>query len=571
MDADWDAKTARLHDPLFISQCSLAGLEGKLPLVWPTPPGTPPSPKRHYRSLYVYGGWQDLRDPSLWEHLSSFDLLLRLIDFAPLGPVLAQRLGWVSARGWTPFDPVSVFLLQGWQITNGWSRTATLKHLADPRYADYAHRFGFQAGDLPTEGGLRYALTALGRHSQVPGRTVSVALDDGRTVPLAVEYLNHLVAGSLTLIHHAGFISPEAWEKALVCPDGMLHDAASRLRCTSVRESCYQPLTPEQPTRPCPAKEGEKPHRGCACNTLACAQVCKHATPRDPQARLVVYSGSNQTKDNPNQPLSTPADRPPASRLCYGYRSLCLELADPIWRTSFVALSTFAPAPQREENPAAALLRQVPDFYPTLHLHTTAGDAGLGYYAYLHAAHELGVRRVVDLRADPTDTNKDGWILRGYDDKGRPLCDFGYAFASNGYDPQRHCHKWMCGQACLHQVEPRVTLPNVIYPPPECDYQDPTYLHGQILSVGERFGDDSVRLVRDLPVGTPAWERAYHRARNASEGRHAIFEGWGLKRLSVYGQPRGKAMSFQADTWANLTTMARLVQEATMAATARGP
>jgi hypothetical protein len=43
-------------------------------------------------------------------------------------------------------------------------------------------------------------------------------------------------------------------------------------------------------------------------------------------------------------------------------------------------------------------------------------------------------------------------------------------------------------------------------------------------------------------------------------------ERWGFKRMSVYGEPRSKAMIFQADVWANLTTMARLVIEATMAA-----
>ena len=39
--------------------------------------------------------------------------------------------------------------------------------------------------------------------------------------------------------------------------------------------------------------------------------------------------------------------------------------------------------------------------------------------------------------------------------------------------------------------------------------------------------------------------------------------------MPVYGDLRGKAMIFQADVWLNLTTMARLVCEATVAA--RGP
>ena len=64
----------------------------------------------------------------------------------------------------------------------------------------------------------------------------------------------------------------------------------------------------------------------------------------------------------------------------------------------------------------------------------------------------------------------------------------------------------------------------------------------------------------------PAFKRLYHRARNAVEGRNATFKSFNLKRLPVYGQPRAKATIFLADTWLNLTTLARLVREATLAA-----
>ena len=85
-------------------------------------------------------------------------------------------------------------------------------------------------------------------------------------------------------------------------------------------------------------------------------------------------------------------------------------------------------------------------------------------------------------------------------------------------------------------------------------------------NIAERFADGSLRLVRDLPVGTPTWKDLYHRARNAVEARNAAFENWGLKRMPVFGSPRGKALLFQADVWLNLTTLARLVREATTAA-----
>jgi len=107
---------------------------------------------------------------------------------------------------------------------------------------------------------------------------------------------------------------------------------------------------------------------------------------------------------------------------------------------------------------------------------------------------------------------------------------------------------------------------NATYPPDECPHIEPAHHpYGKIINIGERFKDDSIRLVRDIPVGTPAWKRFYHRARNAVEGRNAAFEQWGLKRMPVYGTPRGKALIFLADVWLNLTTLARLVREATAA------
>jgi hypothetical protein len=45
----------------------------------------------------------------------------------------------------------------------------------------------------------------------------------------------------------------------------------------------------------------------------------------------------------------------------------------------------------------------------------------------------------------------------------------------------------------------------------------------------------------------------------------ATLEGWDLKRFSVFGLERTKALTFQADAWDTLTTLARLVPQATLA------
>ena len=85
------------------------------------------------------------------------------------------------------------------------------------------------------------------------------------------------------------------------------------------------------------------------------------------------------------------------------------------------------------------------------------------------------------------------------------------------------------------------------------------------MDIGEHFADASSRLVRDIPVGSPTWKAFYRRARNAVEGRNAKLEDWGLKRMSVYGLPRVKALIFLADTLDTLSSLARLVREATLA------
>jgi hypothetical protein len=497
-----------------------------------------------------------LDDAAVWEHLSDFDLVLRLVDLSGLRAVLAQRLGWTSARGRCPFDPVSMFLLVSWRITQHWSRAEALRNLKKPRYADYRRRFGFEEEDLPTEGGMRYFLTALGLNSVVEGDTVTVELDHDQVVAIAVQHLNQLIAASVALICEAGLISPQAWEKALVCPDGMIHDAASRRRCAFVRASCYQPTSAAAP-RPCPAQEKGK--RGCDCDALDCASSCRRAPARDPEARCVVYTGSNATAD-------TATAEQDKDQVRYGYRSLALQLAEPARRFSLVLLDDFLPANAREENPAAALLLQLERFYPDLKLDVAAGDAGMGYYSFLHAAYQLGAKRVVDLRSDPSDKLKAEWPVRGYNDKGRPICPYGYALTANGFDAQRRRHKWFCAKACLKGKTPLVVLDQVSYPPQECGHHNSDHSFGQIINVEETFKNDSIRLVRDIPVGSAAWKRFYHRARNASEYRNSVLEGWGLKRLPVYGEPRSRALAALADLWLNLTTLARLVREATLAA-----
>lgn len=559
MDADKRTpEQTRTQDGSWVARLDFKALQERLPLLWPAPADTPACPKKRFRSHYAYPGWDSLRDPAVWETISFFELLLGLIDFNPLRAVLAQLLGWHNDRGWIAFDPVSIFLLKLWQLSNNWSRSQVVVALKMPKYAELVQQLGF-THHLPTEGGLRYIETSLGWHSEADGEVIAVQGEEGEPQQVAVQRLNELIVQSVVLLQQAGLIDEEIWQRALLCPDGMLHHTASRLRCTSVNADCYETVP-----RTCAAKEKDK--QGCDCDQLVCLEACRFATPRDRLARFVWYSGSNGPKDNPNRPKHEQPEKQPRGKGVYGYRSLSLQLSDLKHRFNLTLLTDFQPANQPELPFATAQLIQFPGYYPDMTVEWVAGDAAYGFEPFLHTIyHQLHARRLVDLRAHQTDANRSLWPIRGYDDKGRPICPFGYALTSFGFDAQHQRHKWVCEKICQKGMDPRVQLSDTSYPPPECPYQAAEHLHGKVLNVAEHFADGSIRLVRDVPVGSPTWKRFYHQARNASEARNSFHKSLGLKRLPVYGLLRGKTTVFLADVWRNLSTLARLIREATLA------
>lgn len=562
MDADSRSpQQSRTGDTQWVEARCFQALQERLPLRWEAAAETSPCRKRRFRGQYCYQGWADLQDPAMWEQLSLYELLLRVVDFSPLRPVLAHLLGWHNDRGWRPFDPVSIFLLKLWQLANRWNRSQTIHNLGRPEYAALVARMGF-VGAYPTEGGLRYIETCLGNCSTDASQWIEVLGENSECMSIAPQPLNVLIAQSIHLLYQAGIIDPHMWQKAVLCPDGMLHHAASRLICTATQASCYQPVP-----RPCPAQQNGK--QGCDCQTVACRRLCAYATPRDPLARYVWYSGSNQRPNNPNRFVDPAKQRTPQGKGVYGYRSLTLQLCDPQHRFNLSLLTDFQPANRPEMPYATAHLLQLAHYYPSLQVEWVAGDAAYGFEAFLHTVYAvLRARRVVDLRAHETDQDKTFWPTRGYDHTGRPICPFGYALTANGFDPTYQRQKWTCERACQKGGDPRVTLPNTVYPPPECPYQSRSCQHGKIVNLAERFADGSIRLARDVPVGSPTWKKFYHQARNASEARNAFLKALDLKRLPVFGMARSKTTIFLADVWRNLSTLVRLVREATLIAPA---
>ena len=207
------------------------------------------------------------------------------------------------------------------------------------------------------------------------------------------------------------------------------------VRWAHVQDSCYQPMTPDKP-RPCPAQKKGK--QGCDCATLVCALACCSTTPRDAEARFVVCTGRNQSDRSPNKATDPTKQKKGRGRAVYGYRSHPLLLVDPDHRFSVILADDFQPANKLEPPPVAALYKQLLDWYPSLKVDVVSGDAAFGTDLILHTVYQdLGARRVIDLRVHETDKDPLNWIMRGYDDKGFPLCPFGYRMVSNGYDSDR--------------------------------------------------------------------------------------------------------------------------------------
>jgi hypothetical protein len=254
---------------------ALVTLKQKLPLVFPRDLDLPPSPKPHYRSAYRYLGFDDLNEETI-EVFSPFEIAVRLFDYSHLERLLAVQIYVASAKGQVPFQPVSMYLLSIYRRERNLSRHEVLRILRHPQDGLVLRCCtGFEE-DFPSESGLRYF--------------------EGQLTPELQQEINAL---QLDLLYQAGLlpVKSDGEKKLSLSFDGMLHEARSHMRCSSVKASCYEPVP-----RPCFAQEKGK--QGCDCRDENCEDICQQATPRDPEARLIVYSGNNKrARTGPNTPV----------------------------------------------------------------------------------------------------------------------------------------------------------------------------------------------------------------------------------------------------------------------------
>jgi hypothetical protein len=516
----------RANNRTALARFSPAKLWRRLPITFPVHPELPPSPKPRYRSHYRYLGPGRLPSRHALVNLSSFDTNLLLWDYSNLEPLLAAHIYRPSAKGRTPFHPVSMFLLCLFRREYNLSRSETLRRLRNEREGgELRRRLGF-TDEFPSPSGLRHV--------------------ENQITPKLQQEINAL---QIEALYPAGLLPTQPGDEKRVplAFDGMLHQARSRMRCAFLQESCYQSVP-----RFCRAQAKGK--RGCDCTRADCAQRCRYTTPQDPEARLVVYSGRNKrAKKSPNAPQEEDSQKRSRGRAVYGYVSFAGQILDDELATYWVLPAAFASATTGDRALFPTNFTHLQTRFPWLKIGEVLADAGIGEQDCLDLIWDAGALRMVDIRAHKSDPDRDLQLSRGYNEKGVPFCPLGYLMRSNGHDYQRRRTKWRCAKGCRRDSK---------RPVPACDYLNPQYKHGYTTTVGRIHADGTVRLAREIPYGSSAWKDRYGR-RNAAESRNSTLEHLGLKRLPVHGLSLGHLAVLLGDFIANQRTLVRLIREAT--------
>jgi hypothetical protein len=518
----------------FKTTFSLDGLQEELP--WRFPCMVPEIARFRALSWYEYPGWTALREGKQLEVESAFYTVLHLIDFAPLRAELVALVGIIpDGRGQTPFDPVSLFLccLLRWEKGLGWKTLAKL--LAREEGACWRRLFGFRDGRVPSASAMRAFYNNLG------------TLFESDLCPRFIELL--CTAGLLP--QQATDPHSPANNGITVAADGMLHEAHTSMRCGQVTDTCYQPTSAQAP-RPCPAQE--KGFDGCTCADECCAQRCRLTTPRDSEARLIHYTGSNQEGQ----------EDPSRARNVYGYRSYPQVICDDEIHTYWVAYCSTQAANTDERTIMPRDFDHLHQRLPELHIHEYVADAAAGYKCCLDPLYDNGVIPVIAIRHDKSDNDEDACKTRGYDKHGVPLCAHGYRMSFNGLDYRRLRSCWVCRQACAYQhpQQPQDA---------DCPFRDPDRPLGFVTHITRAFihqdGSRHERLARLFPYNSSIWKEHYGAPKNAVEARNSQLARLGLKRIWSYGLHGAASDIAFADLLINLRNLGRLVQQATLLVT----
>ena len=373
---------------------------------------------------------------------------------------------------------------------------------------------------------------------------------------------------------HATFPFDPPERGVSVALDSRLLAARSRMGCRHMTAACFLPL--EQRTCAAQAKGKE----GCRCDTPACHDNCRRATPRDPEAAYVHYAGSNQPKKKPVvKPGDTDQPGHGRGKDVFGYKDKAFEILDDRLFTYWPLVGPFVPANRNDHLQTIPGLADLRRRFPDLKIGEVTADAGEGYdeiLAYFYD--QLHALRLVDQRAASCDEQPLICLKRGYDAQGMPLCPHGYRLAFNGHDYARRDSKWVCRQCCRRQLRPDVAVPGpasqdptaVDTPPAQdpdvlnCPYRDPAHPLGQVVRIGRTLPDGSLRLARDLPVNSPSYalrqgRQSYAESRNAGQKRRH------LERSPWFGLANSAKAACLGDILTLALNLPRFIREATTA------
>lgn len=434
-----------------------------------------------------------------------------------------------------------------------WDWQELVQQLRHPsRGLVYRRHLGFTDDDLPCASTLRMAF----RHTLL--EYLSLCQD---------SLLQGLMAYAIVPTHST-FPGDPAGRGVSISTDSQLVATRSHMQCAQQAPECSQPGL----HRPCPARQKDKD--GCTCDTDACRDHCRFACHRDAQARYVYYSGSNQPGPNPNTPHITSGDplqvKERRGKHHFGYKSKALNIVDDRLFVFWPITGPFTPANVNDHLNTLPAFEDLQRRFPNLSIGEVLGDAGEGYQEVLTFVHEhLRALRTIRLLHCPGDDAPSTCLERGYDQHGNPLCPNGYRLHPNGHDYNRHTTKWVCRQACLRRPLPDIHLSEASAPEPPlrlaCPFATADHPLGYSLTVGLSLPDGNIRLARDLQVGSDLWKLRMGR-QSYSESRNANQERYHLKRSPWFGLQNSAKATLLGDILAILTTLTRLVQQASGAA-----
>ncbi len=521
-DRERRAPQKRATQPAFVALFRLRAFS-RGPLPWGPPAAAAGVRPARFRCWYCPPGKRALRRFLGWlqadprRRPSWFALALTLVDCSPLRPLLPLP---ASERGERPFDPLSLLLVCLWKSDSGRPWDTLAAELAEPEAgAPWRARFGFSLHDTPAESTLRAF-----RHR------------------LPAAFLDAVQALFLQTLAQAGLLPPAAPHGYLLAADGQLHQAHSAHRCHHAVAACYE-AAPAGAKRACPARTATDGHYGCACDTPACQERCVLAPHLDPQAGFVVYTSKHRDKQGR---LVERVDR-----AVFGYRSVATRLIDERFHHAWTVHTDLYAAPTDEGTVFAAHFAAAYAHLPEKQVAYVCYDSACGEQPALDAVYDVGAIPLFDLRADPSDTDTAACRTRGYDEHGHPFCPHGYPLDYQGLERRAQVRaRWVCGHAC-RRAKTEVA---------ECPWLKKK--RGYHFYLTRCFRDGSYRLARLIPYGSRQWNKRTG-WRNVTEGRNSALERRGLKRLPDYGHTHALFLIRGVDVVENLSTLARLVWEAT--------